>query len=131
VLLTVIFLNALRDGFNFTLLTVCSSELKTSHLEGYQSIAELNDVNQTVEVVRCQYKAVPLCHWTPASYGHDKSNTPTNKTQAAAPVSLLSHWLQPTVELTSTIFVRAGVSTAVTMKNAIIWDVALCESFKK
>lgn len=77
-LLTIIFLNALRDGFNFSLLTVGSSELKASHLKGHQSITKLNDVDQTVEVVRCQYKAVPLCYWTPASYGH-KNKVPTNK----------------------------------------------------
>lgn len=78
-LLTIIFLNALRDGFNFSLLTVGSPELEASHLKGHQSIAKLNDVDQTVEVVRCQYKAVPLCHWTPASYGHNENNVPTNK----------------------------------------------------
>jgi hypothetical protein len=92
-LLTIIFLNALRDGFNFSLLTVGSSELKASHLKGHKSIAKLNDVDQTVEVVRRQYKAVPLCHWTPASYGHNKNNAPTNKIQALAQASLVSHWL--------------------------------------
>jgi hypothetical protein len=50
-LLTIIFLNTLRDGFNFSLLTVGSSELKATHLKGYQSISKLNDVNQAVKVV--------------------------------------------------------------------------------
>lgn len=46
-----IFTDAFADGFNFSLLAIGSPELKTPHLECDQTVAQFDQMDQTVQVV--------------------------------------------------------------------------------
>lgn len=50
----IIILNILGNGLNFPLLAIGPSELQAAHLKRAQAIAQLNYMNQTVQVVRSQ-----------------------------------------------------------------------------
>lgn len=51
----IVVLHILRDGLHLTLLAVGAAELQAAHLECAQSVAQLDDVHQAIEIVRGEH----------------------------------------------------------------------------
>ena len=62
-----VLLEPLADRLHLALLAVSASELQASHLEGAQAVAQLYDVDQAVEVVGGEDKAVSLLDSAPSA----------------------------------------------------------------
>lgn len=56
----VVLLDALRNGLDLALLTVSTAELETPHLKSHDAVAQLDQVNEAVEVLRRQNVAIAL-----------------------------------------------------------------------
>ena len=55
------------NGLDLTLLTVGATKFEATNLKGHQSVGKFNDMNQAVQVIRGQNKAVALANHTPTA----------------------------------------------------------------
>lgn len=62
---TSVFVHVFGDGFHFPLLAIGASEFQTTDLEGHKAVADLDDVDEAVQVVTGQDEKVPVRHVTP------------------------------------------------------------------
>lgn len=65
----VVVLDALGDGLDLALLAVRAAKLQAAQLKRHEAVAQLDHVDETVEIVGGQEKAVALLDGAPAAEG--------------------------------------------------------------